>query len=79
MVTVNVRLASVVLDNFMNVVHGKLVLNSSESMRDPSILGHFWSKWIWENSVNSSLSCFEGLVDGTAFARRMVWVPERGG
>lgn len=62
MVTVNVRLASVVLDNFMNVVHGKLVLNSSESMRDPSILGLFGQNGSGKTALIRALVVLKALL-----------------
>lgn len=62
MATVNVRLTSVVLDNFMNVVHGVLVLNAAENMASPSILGIFGQNGSGKTALIRSLVVLKALL-----------------
>lgn len=62
MAIVNVRLASVVLDNFMNVVHGVLVPNAAENMTEPSILGLFGQNGSGKTALIRSLVILKALL-----------------
>ena len=62
MAIVNVRLASVVLDNFMNVVHGALVPNAAENMTEPSILGLFGQNGSGKTALIRTLVILKALL-----------------
>ena len=57
-----VRLASVVLDNFMNVAHGKLLLNTAESVVNPSILGLYGQNGSGKTALIRALSLLKTLL-----------------
>lgn len=59
---VKVRLASVVLDNFMNVVHGELRLNSTENVVNPSILGLYGQNGSGKTALIRTLTLLKTLL-----------------
>lgn len=56
------RLASVVLDNFMNVVHGELLLNTAENVVNPSILGLYGQNGSGKTALIRTLSLLKALL-----------------
>lgn len=62
MATVNVRLVSVVLDHFMNVVHGELHFNSAENLAAPSLLGLFGQNGSGKTALIRSLVVLKALL-----------------
>mgnify|MGYP002672665683 CR=1 FL=1 len=64
MAFINVRLASVIVNDFMNVVHGELLLNSTDNIANPSILGLFGQNGSGKTALIRALSILKNLLMG---------------